>query len=369
MFIGALLPGLILSALYFTYILVTASMNPSIAPPMDQDEIVLEPTQMANTTLFCGLTAVFLAIGLFLPETGFLPDVNWTLLAFLGIFFSAMYVGKREGNTMLGAVLKGFVPPIFLIVLVLGSIFAGWATPTEAAGVGAFGSMLLAWVNGTLTYDVLKQVCHRTGLTTAMIFFIFVGATAFSHIFRDTYGEDLIIEFIEWLHLGPWPLLFMLMGTIFLLGFFFDFLEITLIILPVFAPIIKALAPMFAPHLGLEAGASQSEILFVQSQVIYWFAILVAVNLQTSFLTPPFGFALFYMKGVAPSEVKMQSIYRGIIPFVILQLIGPRHRHRVPAARPMAAQSNAELARFEAPRFSFCDGRLGNGAAILRLGV
>ncbi|MEM7546473.1 MAG: TRAP transporter large permease subunit, partial [Pseudomonadota bacterium] len=218
--------------------------------------------------------------------------------------------------------LKGFVPPIFLIVMVLGSIFAGWATPTEAAGVGAFGSMVLAVINRTLNMDVLRQVVHRTALTTAMIFFIFVGATAFSTVFRNVYGEDLIIEFIEHLNLTPWMLLFMLMGTIFIMGFFFDFLEITLIILPVFAPIIKVLAPAFASHLGLEDPANAAALTFVQSQVIYWFAILVAVNLQTSFLTPPFGFALFYMKGVAPSSVKMQEIYRGIIPFVILQLIG-----------------------------------------------
>ena len=223
---------------------------------------------------------------------------------------------------MLGGILRGFVPPIFLIVLVLGSIFAGWATPTEAAGVGAFGSLTLAWFNRTLSKDVLEQVVHRTALTTAMIFFIFVGATAFSTIFRNVYGEDLIIEFIEWLELGPWPLLFMLMGAIFIMGFFFDFLEITLIILPVFSPVIRTMAPAFAPHLGLEVPENAAQIQFLEAQVIYWFAILVATNLQTSFLTPPFGFALFYMKGVAPSSVKMQEIYKGIIPFVMLQLIG-----------------------------------------------
>ena len=177
-------------------------------------------------------------------------------------------------------------------------------------------------MNGTLNKAVLSSVVQRTGLTTAMIFMIFAGATAFSTIFRNVYGEDLIIEFIEWLQLGPWPLLFLLMLTVFLLGFFFDFLEITLIILPVFAPVIRALAPEFAPHLGLEAPTNQAQIDAVEAEVIYWFAILIAVNLQTSFLTPPFGFALFYMKGVAPSAVKMQSIYKGISPFVMLQIIG-----------------------------------------------
>ena len=155
-----------------------------------------------------------------------------------------------------------------------------------------------------------------------MIFFIFVGATAFSTIFRNVYGEELIIHFIEWLQLTPWALLIMLMAVIFLLGFFFDFLEIILIILPVFAPVIKLNAAAFATHLGLDPPTNAAQIQFVETQVIYWFAILVATNLQTSFLTPPFGFALFYMKGVAPSIVKMQEIYRGIIPFVILQVIG-----------------------------------------------
>ena len=263
--------------------------------------------------------------GAWLAETVELTDqVNWPLMAFLGVFVVSMVVGKREGETLFGGILRGFVPPIFLIVLVLGSIFAGWATPTEAAGVGAFGSLILAYMNGTLTWQVVREVCHRTGLTTAMIFFIFIGATAFSSIFRGVYGEDLIIEFIEWLDLGPWALLFLLMFAVFLLGFFFDFLEITLIILPVFAPVIRAFAPAFAAHLGYDVseGMNQAERDFIQAQVIYWFAILVAVNLQTSFLTPPFGFALFYMKGVAPSTVKMQEIYYGIIPFVTLQVIG-----------------------------------------------
>lgn len=322
LFMGAILPGLILSCLYFTYILVRAYLNPSIAPPIRDDEIDMKPGKKINVLIYL----VMCAVAVFLAYEGEVlnlsDDINWPLMAFLGVFAISMYIGKREGNTLFGGILKGFMPPIFLIVLVLGSIFAGWATPTEAAGVGAFGSMLLAWVNGTLTYQVLREVCHRTGLTTAMIFFIFVGATAFSTIFRNVYGEDLIIHFIEWLQLSPWPLLLLLMFTVFLLGFFFDFLEITLIILPVFSPVIRVMAPAFAPHLGLEPGTNQASILFVEDQVIYWFAILVAVNLQTSFLTPPFGFALFYMKGVAPSSIKMQEIYRGIIPFVCLQVVG-----------------------------------------------
>lgn len=282
----------------------------------------MDPTNRRNAVLFIVISVALLTVTTQASRAGIAEWLNWELAAFLGVFATAMIIGKREGNTMLGGILKGFVPPIFLIVLVLGSIFAGWATPTEAAGVGAFGSLVLAAVNRTLTSEVLRDVVHRTALTTAMIFFIFVGATAFSTIFRNVYGEDLIIGFIEWLEFGPWPLLFLLMFTVFILGFFFDWLEITLIILPVFAPVIRAMAPAFAPHLGLELPENIAQTRFVEAQVIYWFAILVAINLQTSFLTPPFGFALFYMKGVAPPEVKMQEIYRGIIPFVILQLIG-----------------------------------------------
>jgi TRAP-type mannitol/chloroaromatic compound transport system permease large subunit len=322
LFIGAILPGLVLAGLYFIYIIVLCSFRPDLAPPLPDDAIVLLPTNRRNAVLFSGISAALIVVAMLASRAGIAEWLNWELSAFLGVFAAAMIIGRAEGDTLLGGILKGFVPPIFLIVLVLGSIFAGWATPTEAAGVGAFGSLVLAIANRTLSHDVLRDVVHRTALTTAMIFFIFVGATAFSTIFRNVYGEDLIIDFIEWLALGPWPLLFMLMFAVFILGFFFDWLEITLIILPVFAPVIKTLAPAFAPHLGLDAPTNLIETQLVEQQVIYWFAILVAINLQTSFLTPPFGFALFYMKGVAPSEVKMQEIYRGIIPFVILQLIG-----------------------------------------------
>ena len=320
LFIGAILPGMVLSGLYFAYIMTMCSVKPSLAPPLPEDAIKIDPTQMQSVLRYFGMVAVLVAIAFVGHYT--IESLNWKVIGFLGIFLASMIMGRSEGNTMLGGILRGFVPPIFLIVLVLGSIFAGWATPTEAAGVGAFGSLTLAWFNRTLSKDVLEQVVHRTALTTAMIFFIFVGATAFSTIFRNVYGEDLIIEFIEWLELGPWPLLFMLMGAIFIMGFFFDFLEITLIILPVFSPVIRTMAPAFAPHLGLEVPENAAQIQFLEAQVIYWFAILVATNLQTSFLTPPFGFALFYMKGVAPSSVKMQEIYKGIIPFVMLQLIG-----------------------------------------------
>ena len=144
-------------------------------------------------------------------------------------------------------------------------------------------------------------------LTNGMIFGIFIGASCFSYVFRSLGGDHLVVDIVESYGLGSWGLLFLLMGLVFLLGFFFDWIEITLIVLPVFTPIIELLD--FGAHVP-------------PADVVYWFAILMAVNLQTSFLTPPFGFALFYMKGVAPPEVKIQQIYKGIVPFVILQLIG-----------------------------------------------
>ena len=318
LFVGAIFPGLVLSSLYMLYILTISTAKPHWAPPLPDDAIQLKPTNRKRLYAYSAIVAAMVIASMGLNTTALAETVNWGLLAFFGIFATSMIVGRMEGDSLFGSILKGFVPPIFLVVMVLGSIFAGWATPTEAAGVGAFGSIVLALFNGTLTKTVLTDVVHRTALTTGMIFFIFVGATTFSYIFRALYGEDLIIEFIEWLDLHSWALLFLLMFVVFLLGFFFDWIEITLIILPVFAPVIKEIAPDFAVHLGMEGAPFAA----VQQQAIYWFAILVAINLQTSFLTPPFGFALFYMKGVAPPEVRMQDIYKGIIPFVILQLIG-----------------------------------------------
>ena len=254
LFLAAIFPGLLLSLLYVVYIFVLSTLRPSMAPPLAAD------------------------VG---------PD------------------GPREYAMML---FKGFLPPVFLIVLVLGSIFAGIATPTEAAGVGAFGAIVLAAYYRNLNYEVIKEVVERTAMTTGMIFFILMGATAFSYVFRSLGGDDLIVEGIEATGFGSWGVLFLLMGIVFLLGFFFDWIEITLIVLPVFAPSVKDVLD-FGGHVE-------------PHEIIYWFTILIAVNLQTSFLTPPFGFALFYMKGVAPSSVKMQQIYRGIIPFVGLQVIG-----------------------------------------------
>ena len=253
LFVAAVFPGLLLASIYAIYVLTITSIKPSLAPPLP-------------------------------PELG--PQ------------------NRRDFWVM---IFRGLIPPVFLIILVLGSIVGGWATPTEASGVGAAGALLLAAMNRRLNFEILRSIVERSALTGAMLFFIFIGATAFSYVFRSLGGDDLVIEFVKNSGYGPWGILFLLMGIVFLLGFFFDWIEITLIVLPVFAPIIALLD--FGDHVA-------------KIDLVYWFAILIAVNLQTSFLTPPFGFALFYMKGVAPPEVKIQQIYIGIIPYVLLQLIG-----------------------------------------------
>ncbi len=253
LFIASVFPGLLLAILYFLYLLIRTRINPSLAPS--------------------------------LPKS----------------------IGPSTSKEKMFLVLRSFFPPIGLIFLVLGSIFAGLATPTEAAGVGALGSIILAIFNKRLSMEVLREVTERSALTGAMIFGIFIGATAFSYVFRSLGGDDLIHAFVNEMGFGPWGVLFVMMGLVFLLGFFFDWVEITLIVLPLFAPIMATLD--FGDHVPSEL-------------IIPWIAVLLAVNLQTSFLTPPFGFALFYMKGVAPAGVRIQTIYKGIIPFVFLQLIG-----------------------------------------------
>ncbi len=253
LFVAAIIPGFMLAVFYMLYILVLCGFKPKLAPPLPKEE------------------------------------------------------GPDTAVGVLLLVARSFIPPLFLVFLVLGSILFGWATPTEAAGVGGAGAILLAAVNRRLNFSVLKDVLERSALTGGMLFGIFLGATCFSYVFRALGGDDIVIGLVESLGLGSWGLLLMLMAIVFFLGFFFDWIEITLIVLPVFSPIIGALD--FGNH--------------VESlEITYWFAILLAVNLQTSFLTPPFGFALFYMKGVAPPEVKIQQIYKGIIPFVLLQLAG-----------------------------------------------
>ena len=202
--------------------------------------------------------------------------------------------------------LMALVPPLALIGLVLGSIFGGYATPTEASGLGAAGALFLALVRRKLNWTTLWEAVDKSVLTSAMIFGLFIGATAFSFVFTLLGGHDLILGALAASGTGPWAVLITLMITAFILGFFFDWIEITLILLPVFAPVIAGLD--FQGHV-------------VSQYTIAWFAILLAVNLQTSFLTPPFGFALFYLKGAAPSVLEIKHVYRGVIPFIGLQLL------------------------------------------------
>ena len=188
-------------------------------------------------------------------------------------------------------------PPIALILLVLGSILMGIASPTEAAGCGAFASILVSTIKKRLSRSSLIQVCVETSLITSMVFFVLIGAQFFGVVFRGLGGDDLVTDLLVGNSLGPQGALFLIMLTLFILGFFLDFLEICFIVIPIIYPIIKSLG--FDP---------------------LWVAILVALNLQTSFLTPPFGFALFYLKGVAPPTVKTTDIYKGVVPFIGIQL-------------------------------------------------
>ena len=198
---------------------------------------------------------------------------------------------------LIGRVFRVLLPPLFLIVLVLGSILIGVATPTEAAGVGAMGAMLLAASRRQLTRKNLTDVTRSTAKITAMVFVILIGAQLFSLVFRGFGGDDMVAELLESLPGGVFTVMFLTMALIFLLGFFLDFIEICFVVIPIVGP----------------------AILMMDVNPV-WFAIMIAVNVQTSFLTPPFGFSLFYLRGVAPPEVKTMDIYRGVIPFVFIQL-------------------------------------------------
>jgi tripartite ATP-independent transporter DctM subunit len=205
-------------------------------------------------------------------------------------------------------VLRSFLPPAFLIFVVLGSIFGGWATPTEAGGTGCAGALLLAAFNRRLNLAMLREVIDQAALTNALVFFIIFGATLFSFVFRALGGDDLVAELLQAAGIDTgWKILIFVMALVFVMGFFFDWLEICLIVLPIFAPILRQVD--FASHLG------------DNHDFIVWFVVLIAVNLQSAFLTPPFGFALFYMKSTVPPDVTLRHIYTGIIPFVILQVI------------------------------------------------
>ena len=195
--------------------------------------------------------------------------------------------------------LKTIFPPLFLIIIVLGSILAGIATPTESAAVGAIGASTLAWQRGVLTLSILKKVSQETTKISSMVFVILIGASMFSLVFRGFGGDTVIEEFLKNLPGGAFSAMLLVMVVLFFLGFFLDFIEIIFVVVPIVGPILIALG--FDP---------------------LWLGVMIAVNLQTSFLTPPFGFALFYLRGVAPNEVKTSQIYQGVVPFIVIQLIG-----------------------------------------------
>ncbi len=238
LFMGALIPGLVLVGLYIVYLMMYAKLRPESAPPAEED-----PVSLAE-------------------------------------------------------VMRGLVPPLLLIVLVLGSILVGAATPTEAAGFGAVGALVLAVAKGQMNFARLKEAVINTTEVTCMVFMILIGAAIFSLVFRGFGGEELIHEFFMGMPGGVMGATLVVMLVIFLLGFILDFIEITFVVVPIVGPILLAM--------GLDP---------------VWLGIMIALNLQTSFLTPPFGFALFYLRGVAPESVPTGAIYRGVVPFIIIQLL------------------------------------------------
>ncbi len=244
LFLGSLIPGLLMAGAFCLYVVVIAWLRPELAPALP-----LEVRNISTKNLITRVTKVML-------------------------------------------------PTLGLIGLVLGSIFFGIATPTEAGAVGSVGAILLAAFNGQLNWNALREVCDSTMRITSMVMFILIGSTAFSLVFRGLHGDRFMFDLLANLPGGKVGFLLVNMATIFLLGFFIDFFEIAFIIIPIFAPVAEAL--------GLD---------------LVWYGVVIGANLQTSFLTPPFGFALFYLRGVAPPEIKTEEIYRGAIPFILLQLL------------------------------------------------
>lgn len=243
LFLGALIPGLLLVVAYILYIVFKAITAPASVPAIPQAE--------------------------------------------------------RDAVTNLGRrIVSVLLPPIVLIGLVLGSILGGLATPTEAAAVGAVGAVVLALIKRSFSMKILHDVMRSTTQVSSMVFIILVGASIFSLVFRGFGGDDLVRDFLTDLPGGVWGALLVVMLVMFLLGFFLDFIEITFVVVPIVAPILLAM--------GLDP---------------VWLGIMIALNLQTSFLTPPFGFALFYLRGVAPPEVSTGQIYRGVIPFIAIQVL------------------------------------------------
>ncbi|MBN8290964.1 TRAP transporter large permease subunit [Rhodobacter sp. NTK016B] len=247
LFMAAIVPGLVLSGLYFLYLGSVAFFQPHRVPA---------------------------------PERG----------------------EKRSLGQTLWALMRDLVAPLVLILSVLGTIIAGIATPTESAAIGAAGALVLALLSRKLSFKALSGALHETTKTTAMIVFVMIGASIFSVVFRRLGGDAMILDLFNIGERNPYAVFFTIMALVFLLGFFLDWVEITAVVVPIVAPIVAQL------DFGLPG-----------DQVMIWFAIALAVNLQTSFLTPPFGYALFYLRGIAP-ELPIRTIYRGVIPFVLIQI-------------------------------------------------
>lgn len=225
---------------------------------------------------------------------------------------------RSIGKKALGKqVMQAMVPPLVLILLVLGSIFFGIATPTEAGAVGSFGAMILAFFNRQLTLTAIKQVCDITLRTTAMVVFILFGSTLFSLVFRGLEGDQFMHHVLSNLPGAEVGFLFVSMAVVFILGFFIDFFEIAFIVVPLFVPVLNTLYRQKFERMGLEPSAIEASL----TQIRIWYGVVLGANLQTSFLSPPFGFALFYLRGVAPPEVLTTDIYKGIVPFILLQLL------------------------------------------------
>ncbi len=216
-----------------------------------------------------------------------------------------------------GFLTRSLVLPVGLVTLVLGSIIFGWATPAQSGAVGAAGGLLLMIVNRRFSWSLFREVVETTVLMVAMVFFIIIAAVVFSYPFRYFDGDQFIAGALAGLGIGPWGTLVLIVAIIFVLGFFIDWIEITVITLPLFAPVLA--------DLDFTAHAGEGKV------AMLWMATLVALTLQTSFLTPPFGFALFFLKGAAPPEVRLADIYRGIIPIVLAQLVGITLLFTVPA--------------------------------------
>ncbi len=249
------------------------------------------PKTVSVGDLFAGaLLPGLLLVGLYLL---FIVSVAWLKPSWMPPF----QAGNRSGH-LLGRVAGGLLPPLILIALVLGSILGGVATPTEAAAVGAMGALVLAALRRQLDLETLREVMRSTTRVSSMVFLILIGAALFSLVFRGFYGDEMVVEWLSDLPGGAFGAMVVVMGVMFALGFVLDFIEITFVVVPIVGPVLLAM--------GLDP---------------VWLGIMIAINLQTSFLTPPFGFALFYLRGVAPPQVRTGQIYLGVMPFIFIQVL------------------------------------------------